>query len=46
MSEREFAKVALLLAIGERIKREVLGDKRAIYGKRIVATLSQQLMAE
>ena len=38
--------VALYWQIGERIKREVLGDKRAVYGKRIVATLSQQLTAE
>lgn len=32
--------------IGERINREVLGHKRAEYGKRIVATLSQQLQLE
>ena len=38
--------VALYWQIGERIKREVLGDKRAAYGKKIVATLSQQLTAE
>ncbi len=38
--------VALYWHIGERIKREVLGDKRAAYGKKIVATLSQELTAE
>lgn len=38
--------VALYWQIGERIKREVLGDKRAAYGKKIVATLSQELTAE
>lgn len=32
--------------IGERINREVLGHKRAEYGKQIVATLSQQLQSE
>ena len=32
--------------IGERINREVLGNKRADYGKQIVATVSQQLQAE
>jgi hypothetical protein len=30
---------------GERINREILGNKRADYGKQIVATLSQQLTA-
>ena len=35
--------VALYWQIGERIKREVLGEKRAAYGKKIVATVSQQL---
>ena len=29
--------------IGERINREVLGNKRAEYGKRIVSTLATQL---
>ena len=38
--------VALYWQIGERIKREVLGDKRAAYGKKILATLSQELTAE
>ncbi len=32
--------------IGERINREVLGNERAEYGKRIVATVSQQLQTE
>ena len=38
--------VALYWQIGERIKREVLGDKRAAYGKKILATLSQELTTE
>ena len=32
--------------IGERINREVLGNQRAEYGKRIVATVSTQLQEE
>lgn len=32
--------------IGERINREVLGNKRAQYGKRIVSTLATQLQYE
>jgi hypothetical protein len=32
--------------IGRRVNEEVLQDKRAEYGKRIVATLSQQLVEE
>jgi len=32
--------------IGECINREVLGNKRAEYGKQIVATVSQQLQTE
>lgn len=32
--------------IGERINREVLGNQRAEYGKRIVATVSRQLRCE
>ena len=32
--------------IGERINREVLGNQRAEYGKKIVATVSTQLQAE
>ncbi len=38
--------VALYWQIGERIKHEVLGNERATYGKKIIATLSQQLTAE
>lgn len=32
--------------IGERINREILGNQRADYGKRIVSTLSEQLRHE
>lgn len=32
--------------IGERIRKEILGEERAEYGKQIIATLSQQLTAE
>jgi predicted nuclease of restriction endonuclease-like (RecB) superfamily len=32
--------------IGERIRKEILGQERADYGKQIVATLSRQLTAE
>jgi len=32
--------------IGERINREVLGNQRAEYGKRIVSTVSAQLQQE
>lgn len=32
--------------VGERIRRDVLGERRAAYGKQIVATLSAQLVAE
>lgn len=32
--------------IGERINREVLGNERAEYGKRIVVTVSRQLQDE
>ena len=38
--------VAMNWSVGDRIRREVLGEKRAAYGKRIVATVSQQLVAE
>ncbi len=31
--------------IGERINREVLGNERAAYGKRIVSTVSTQLQS-
>jgi predicted nuclease of restriction endonuclease-like (RecB) superfamily len=40
------ATVALYWSVGDRLRREVLGEKRAAYGKRIVATVSQQLAAE
>jgi predicted nuclease of restriction endonuclease-like (RecB) superfamily len=33
-------------AVGDRIRREILGEKRAGYGEQIVATLSRQLTAE
>ena len=32
--------------IGERINREILGGERAVYGKQVVATVSQQLTEE
>ncbi len=32
--------------VGQRILRDVLGDERAAYGERIIATLSQQLTSE
>ena len=32
--------------IGERINREILGNKRAEYGKKIVSTVSTQLQQE
>lgn len=38
--------VILNWRIGERIRKEILGQERAEYGKRIVATLSRQLTAE
>ena len=37
---------ALYWRIGNRILREVLGNERATYGERIVATLSRQLVAD
>ena len=40
------ALVALHWQIGQRIRREVLGEKRAEYGGEIVATLSRQLTLE
>ena len=40
------ALVALHWQIGQRIRREVLGEKRAEYGEEIVATLSRQLTLE
>jgi uncharacterized protein DUF1016 len=32
--------------VGDRIRREVLENERAAYGKQILATLSQELVAE
>jgi predicted nuclease of restriction endonuclease-like (RecB) superfamily len=32
--------------IGDRIRREILGEERAAYGEQIIATLSRQLTAE
>jgi hypothetical protein len=40
------ALVVLYWQVGNRIRREVLREKRAEYGEEIVATLSQQLTAE
>jgi predicted nuclease of restriction endonuclease-like (RecB) superfamily len=37
---------ALYWRIGKRILREILGNERATYGERIVATLSRQLVAD
>lgn len=38
--------VSMNWALGDRIRREVLGEKRAAYGKKIVATVSRQLVLE
>jgi predicted nuclease of restriction endonuclease-like (RecB) superfamily len=38
--------VALYWGVGDRIRREILGERRAAYGEQIVAALSQQLTAE
>ncbi len=38
--------VMIYWRIGERIRRDILKQKRAEYGERIVATLSQQLSVE
>ncbi|MEO6802512.1 MAG: DUF1016 N-terminal domain-containing protein [Granulicella sp.] len=32
--------------VGDRIRRSILGNERAGYGERILATLSQQLVNE
>ncbi len=40
------ALVGLYWHIGTRIRRDILGEKRAEYGEQIVATLSAQLTAE
>ncbi len=36
----------LYWSVGERIKRELIGEGRAAYGEQIVSTLSRQLIAE
>jgi predicted nuclease of restriction endonuclease-like (RecB) superfamily len=38
--------VLLYWKVGERIRKEILQEKRAAYGKEIVSTLSSQLMPE
>lgn len=38
--------VALYWAVGDRLRREVLGEKRAAYGERIISTVSRELVAE
>jgi len=38
--------VLLYWGIGERIRREILGEQRATYGEQIVLTVSAQLTAE
>jgi hypothetical protein len=38
--------VLLYWSVGDRIRREVLGEHRAAYGEQIVSTLSRQLTAE
>jgi len=40
------ALVVLYWKVGNRIRKEILGEKRADYGQQIVATLSRQLAAE
>ena len=37
--------VMLYWDIGERINKEILGDKRAVYGKKVINTLSEDLVA-
>lgn len=36
--------VMLYWDIGDRIRKEILGDKRAVYGKQVVNTLSDDLV--
>lgn len=38
--------VALYWSVGERLRRDVLGGKRAAYGRQILATVSRELVAE
>lgn len=40
------ALVLLYWSIGDRIRRDILKEKRAEYGEEIVSTLSKQLTAE
>ena len=40
------ALVLLYWHIGDRIRREILHDKRAAYGRQILSTLSKELVAE
>lgn len=41
-----FVLVLLHWRVGKRIREDILKEKRAEYGERIIATLSQQLVAE
>ena len=38
--------VLLYWSVGDRIRREILGEKRAAYGEQIVSTVSRQLAAD
>jgi uncharacterized protein DUF1016 len=38
--------VLVYWSVGDRIRREILGERRARYGEEIVVTLSRQLTAE
>jgi hypothetical protein len=38
--------VALYWGVGDRIRREILGERRAAYGRQIFQTLSEKLTAE
>ena len=40
------ALVVLYWRVGKRIRQDILKEKRAEYGEQIIATLSQQLVAE
>jgi hypothetical protein len=40
------ALVLLYWQVGQRIRAEILKEKRAAYGKQILAALSQELVAE
>lgn len=45
-AEVNSALVVLYWHVGERMRRAILGSRRAAYGKQIVATVSRQLTAE